>query len=263
MPVDLYGLPADYDAIGRIATEARPHRLLRRGAQSFGGRAGNRRVGGTGADLGDELLPDQAARLLWRRRRHPRPTTIIWPRPCASLCSHGRQGTGDVAVRNGITGRLDTLQAAILLAKFEIFEEELARRDAIARRYDAAFSGLIGVQERAGRHAVRQRPLYRDDREPRRAQGGARCRGIGNALFYRVALRTTTRPSPRSTKRPLTASERLAATVLSIPMKPGSDRRRSRPRDRCGDALRRSGLRGRALRFRRGIDFTGAMRLAA
>ena len=70
MPVDLYGLPADYVAIGRIAAK-HGMTVLADAAQSMGGAAGNARVGRARADLGDELLPDQAARLLRRRRRDP------------------------------------------------------------------------------------------------------------------------------------------------------------------------------------------------
>ena len=55
------------------------------------------------------------------------------------------QGTGDEAVRLGLTGRLDTLQAAILLAKLEVFDDELARRREIAMRYDGMLYGAVTV----------------------------------------------------------------------------------------------------------------------
>ena len=45
----------------------------------------------------------------------------------------------------GLTGRLDTLQAAILLAKLDVFPAELERRRAIAARYDAALAGIVSV----------------------------------------------------------------------------------------------------------------------
>ena len=59
--------------------------------------------------------------------------------------SHGRAGTGDEAMVLGLTGRLDTLQAAILIAKLAVFAEELERRTAIAARYSAALSRIVTV----------------------------------------------------------------------------------------------------------------------
>ncbi|MBN8999619.1 MAG: DegT/DnrJ/EryC1/StrS aminotransferase family protein, partial [Rhizobiales bacterium] len=133
--------------------------------------------------------------------------------------SHGRQGTGDVAVRNGITGRLDTVQAAILLAKFAIFDEELARREEIAGLYDAAFAGRVGVQKRPAGHRSAN-ALYTIRLEGRdRLKTELDASGIGNALFYRVALHQ--HPAfAEMPKRPLSVSEELAATVISLPMNP-------------------------------------------
>ncbi len=217
IPVDLYGLPADYEAIGKIAAR---HGLtvFSDAAQSFGGRSGNRRVGGMAPISATSFYPTKPLGCYGDGGAILTDDDGI-AEAVRTLRSHGRQGTGDVAVRNGITGRLDTIQAAILLAKFDIFEEELTRRDAIAQRYDAALTGVVGVQSRpaGGFSANALYTVTLDDRDGLKAALDAE--GIGNALFYRVALHH--HPAfAEVAKRPLPQSERLAATVLSIPMNP-------------------------------------------
>jgi dTDP-4-amino-4,6-dideoxygalactose transaminase len=217
MPVDLYGLPADYDAIAAIATR---HGLtvLADAAQSFGGGIGNRRAGalapvsatsfyptkplGCYGDGGAVLTEDDG---LAERVRMIR--------------SHGRAGTGDEAMVLGLTGRLDTLQAAILLAKLEVFEAELARRRAIAARYGAALAGRVGVQAMPERFASAFAlfTIRVENRDAVRARlDGA---GIGTGLFYRLALHQ--HPAFRDFNgRKLPVSERLTGEVLSLPMHP-------------------------------------------
>lgn len=217
MPVDLYGLPADYEAIGAIATR---HDLtvFSDAAQSFGGRAGNTRVGGMATISATSFYPTKPLGCYGDGGAILTDDDTI-AEAVRTLRSHGRQGTGDVAVRNGITGRLDTVQAAILLAKLTIFDDELVRRDEIASIYDAALSDLVGVQKRpAGyRSANALYTVCLEERDGLKAVLDAN--GIGNALFYRLALHQ--HPAfAEVPKRPLPVSERLADTVLSLPMNP-------------------------------------------
>jgi UDP-2-acetamido-2-deoxy-ribo-hexuluronate aminotransferase len=217
MPVDLYGLPADYEAIGKIAAR---HDMVvfSDAAQSFGGRSGNSRVGGMAPISATSFYPtkplgcygDGGAILTYNDEIAEAVRT---------LRSHGRQGTGDIAVRNGLTGRLDTIQAAVLLSKLTIFEEELERRDQIAKRYDAGLTGKVGVQKRPSGY-LSANAIYTitvDDRDALKAALDAQ--GIGNAFFYRVALHQ--HPAfAEAPKRPLPVSETLASTVISLPMHP-------------------------------------------
>jgi UDP-2-acetamido-2-deoxy-ribo-hexuluronate aminotransferase len=217
MPVDLYGLPADYESIGKIAAR-HGMTVFSDAAQSFGGRSGNSRVGGMAPISATSFYPtkplgcygDGGAILTDNDELADAVRT---------LRSHGRQGTGDVAVRNGITGRLDTLQAAVLLSKLTVFEDELEKRDAIARRYDAALAGKVGIQARpAGYFSANA--IYTitvPNRDALKAELDAR--GIGNAFFYRLALHQ--HPAfAEAPKRPLPVSEKLADTVISLPMHP-------------------------------------------
>lgn len=144
--VDLFGHPAEYD---RILPLARSHGLktLEDAAQSFGGRYQGQSLCACGCDAaatsffpakplgcygdGGAIFTDDDA------------TAALLD----SLRYHGRHDAQNKYenVRLGMNGRLDTLQAAILLAKLEIFAEELDLRQAAALRYDALAGAVPGL----------------------------------------------------------------------------------------------------------------------
>jgi len=216
MPVDLYGLPADYDAIAEIADE-HGMTVLADAAQSMGGRAG-KRVGALAPITATSFYPtkplgcygDGGAVLTEREDLAERVRMIR---------SHGRQGTGDAAMVLGLTGRLDTIQAAVLLVKLDVFDRELDRRRAIAARYTAGLKDIVtvpaslqGLDSACAIYTIcvkqrdRVRALLDED-------------GIGTGLFYRLALHE--HPAFRHFDgRPMPVSERLTAEVISLPMHP-------------------------------------------
>jgi UDP-2-acetamido-2-deoxy-ribo-hexuluronate aminotransferase len=143
IPVDLFGQPADYDRINAIAQQ---HGLfvLEDAAQSFGGTYKGRRscslaqmaatsffpakpLGGYG-DGGAIFTDDDTLATTLR-----------------SIRVHG-QGTDKYEnVRIGLNGRLDTLQAAVLLAKLEVFDAEITTRQEVASRYSEALKDVVEV----------------------------------------------------------------------------------------------------------------------
>lgn len=217
MPVDLYGLPADYETIGAIAAR-HGMTVLSDAAQSMGGVYHNKRVGALAPITATSFYPtkplgcygDGGAILTERADLAERVRMIR---------SHGRQGTGDAAMVLGMTGRLDTIQAAVLLAKLEVFDAELERRRAIARRYDAGLAGVVDTPVvPAGRDSAFA--IYTV-----RSEGRDRIRtlldeaGIGTGLFYRLALHQ--HPAFRDyAGRSLPVSERLASEAFALPLHP-------------------------------------------
>ncbi|MBV9330551.1 MAG: DegT/DnrJ/EryC1/StrS aminotransferase family protein, partial [Alphaproteobacteria bacterium] len=133
MPVDLFGQPADYRAIAPIAAREKL-KLLCDTAQGFGALFAGKRAGAIGDAAATSFFPakplgcygdggacfthDDALAALLR-----------------SLRMHGEGSDRYENVRIGMNSRLDTIQAAILIEKLAIFEEEIAMRDEIARRY--------------------------------------------------------------------------------------------------------------------------------
>ena len=133
--------------------------------------------------------------------------------------SHGRAGTGDEAVVLGLTARLDTLQAAVLLAKLAAFDDELDRRAEIAARYTRALNGavvtpIIPDGSRSAFALYTIRVPHRDD-----VRAKLDAAGIGTGLFYRLALHQ--HPAFRAyVGRALPVSEKLANEVVSLPIHP-------------------------------------------
>jgi dTDP-4-amino-4,6-dideoxygalactose transaminase len=136
--VDLFGLPADY---ARIETAAREHGLfvLADAAQSLGAACERRRVGLFGTVTATSFFPAKPLGC------YGDGGAIFTSDPdlAASMESirlHGKAMGGDkyAIERIGVNGRLDTLQAAILIEKLAIFEEEIELRNRIAARYGAA-----------------------------------------------------------------------------------------------------------------------------
>ena len=217
MPVDLYGLPADYPAIGKVAAK-HGMTVLADAAQSMGGASGNARVGALAPISATSFYPTKplgcygdGGAILTEREDLAEHVRMIR--------SHGRQGTGDAAMVLGLTGRLDTIQAAVLLVKLDVFEVELQRRRAIAARYNAGLRGVVtvpaipdGLQSAFAIYTIRV--ANRD-----RVRSLLDEAGIGTGLFYRLALHQ--HPAFRHFDgRHLAVSERLTEEVLALPMHP-------------------------------------------
>ncbi|MBM4275063.1 MAG: DegT/DnrJ/EryC1/StrS family aminotransferase [Deltaproteobacteria bacterium] len=143
IPVDLFGQPADYDRINAIAAQ---HGLfvLEDAAQSFGGTYKGKRAGALAEVAATSFFPAKPlggygdGGAVFTDNDHL--AEIL-----RSIRVHG-QGTDRYDnVRLGINGRLDTLQAAILLAKLEVFPREVAARQEVARRYSQALESLVEV----------------------------------------------------------------------------------------------------------------------
>ncbi len=217
MPVDLYGLPADYLAIGKVAAK-HGMTVLADAAQSMGGASGNARVGALAPISATSFYPTKplgcygdGGAILTEREDLAEHVRMIR--------SHGRQGTGDAAMVLGLTGRLDTIQAAVLLVKLDVFEVELQRRRAIAARYNAGLRDVVtvpaipdGLQSAFAIYTIRV--ANRD-----RVRSLLDEAGIGTGLFYRLALHQ--HPAFRHFDgRHLAVSERLTEEVLALPMHP-------------------------------------------
>ena len=143
MAVDLFGVPADYDALGRVAA-AHDLKLIDDAAQSFGATYRNRKIGMLGDVTATSFFPakplgcygdggavftddeDLAALIL-------------------SLRNHGAGEDRYDNVRIGMNGRLDTIQAAVLIEKLRIFSDEIETRDRVARRYNDLLGDIATV----------------------------------------------------------------------------------------------------------------------
>lgn len=142
LPVSLYGQCADYDAINAIASR---HGLpvIEDAAQSFGATYKRRRSCGLTTLSATSFFPSKPLGC-YGDGGALFTDDVELARALREIRVHGQEKRYQHA-RVGINGRMDTLQAAILLAKLDRFDWEVERRQAIARRYDQALAACPGL----------------------------------------------------------------------------------------------------------------------
>jgi UDP-2-acetamido-2-deoxy-ribo-hexuluronate aminotransferase len=220
MPVSLYGQPADMDEINAIAAR---HRLtvIEDAAQSFGATYRERQSCNLSAIGCTSFFPskplgcygdggalftndDRLAQAMRDIRVHGQPARYY----------HSRIGVG---------GRMDTLQCAVVLAKLERFDWEIARRQEIARRYDALLQDLAPavslLRVRPDRTSVyAQYTVLARDRT--RLESELNAQGVPTAVHYPVPLHRQPAYARYGIEARLPVSERVAEQVISLPMYP-------------------------------------------
>ena len=221
--VDLFGLPADYD---RINTIAKKHGLIvvEDAAQSFGARYN----GGPACGLADTACTSFfPAKPLggYGDGGMCFTNSDTWAEKIRSLRVHGKGASKYDNVRIGINGRLDTMQAAILLAKFDIFEEEVRQRRKCASRYTQHLeeSDLVVPIESDGYESIwAQYSLLARDKNTRQAiQDHLKKAGIPTAVYYPIPLHLQTAFVDLGYKNgDFPVSEDCSQRIFSLPMHP-------------------------------------------
>ncbi|MGH7043495.1 MAG: DegT/DnrJ/EryC1/StrS family aminotransferase [Acetobacteraceae bacterium] len=219
--VDLFGQPADWPALSAIAAREGLFTVDDL-AQSFGCSLHGRMLGAA-ADAtatsffpskplgaygdGGALFTEQAGRAALFR----------------SLRTHGEGTTRYEVLRTGMNGRLDTLQAAVLLAKLSVFPEELVARARVAQFYDRHLGNLVEIPARVpdstGAWAIYS-VLLADAAEREHVQGALRAAGVPSAIYYPrpLHLQPAYRAAHDGTRLPV--AEALAQRILALPIHP-------------------------------------------
>jgi len=225
--VDLFGQPADYPAIEKIADDNSMW-VMADSAQSFGAELGDKKVGQFGHATSTSFFPakpfgcygdggavftddDEIANIM------------------KSLRVHGKGSNKYDNVRIGMNGRLDTVQAAVLLEKLKIFPQELINRQKIADYYNAGLKDVVKTPElnEGATSAWAQYTLILPEGVDRDAFA-ARCKeaGVPTAVYYPIPLsqqKAYTHFPVVSGGTPI--AERLSQSVVSLPMHPYLDRK--------------------------------------
>jgi dTDP-4-amino-4,6-dideoxygalactose transaminase len=232
IPVDLFGQPADHNAIAAIA-EAHDLFILDDAAQSFGATYKNRKLGAVfkggksgAAAAATSFFPakplgcygdggavftdddDLAARV-------------------RSLRVHGEGVDKYDAAGIGLAARLDTIQAAVLLEKLKIFPDEITARNAAAEHYAAGLAGVAIVPRVAkdqtsvwAQYTIRLAAGRRDA-----LAAALKAQGIPTAIYYAKPLhRQAAYSGFPIADGGLPVSEKLADEVISLPMHAYLDR---------------------------------------
>ncbi|MEO0884138.1 MAG: DegT/DnrJ/EryC1/StrS family aminotransferase [Pseudomonadota bacterium] len=218
MPVDLYGLPADYKGINQVAEEY-GLQVIADAAQSFGGRLGNKQVGTLARITATSFYPtktlgaygDAGAILTTDKGFGDTMRSIRW------------HGTGDDrkdSLRVGLNGRCDSIQCAVVCEKLSIFEEERERRRTIAEIYVQELASHMPCQI-AKDGAISAFGLFTisiDDRDRVRAELAEQ--GVPTAVYYDTPLHRMPAFEHFAPAGGLPVCEQAAKSVLSLPMHP-------------------------------------------
>lgn len=220
IPVDLFGQCADHDAVAAFA-KAEGVFVLDDAAQGFGASYKGRKLGTFGLATATSFFPakplgcfgdggaiftddDELANTL------------------RSIRVHGQGSDKYDNVRLGLTGRLDTMQAAILIEKLKIFEDEIAARNVVADRYSRGLGNVVTVPRlAAGCTSVWAQYTIRlpkgTDRDALAA--ALKAQGVPTAIYYTKSMhqQTAYRDFPVADGG-LPVSESLSEDVISLPM---------------------------------------------
>ncbi|MBW4985708.1 DegT/DnrJ/EryC1/StrS family aminotransferase [Mameliella sp. CS4] len=230
IPVSLYGQTADFDAINAIAS-ANGLPVIEDGAQSFGATLDGRRSGNLSTIGCTSFFPSKPLGCYGDGGAIFTSDENL-ATPLRQIARHG-QDRRYHHLRLGVNSRLDTLQAAVLLAKLEIFEEELALRDAAAARY-AALLGARGIAAPTvvpGRSSVWAQYTVRVA-ERDRVQARLKAAGIPTAVHYPLPLNR--QPAVADPRSHLPVGDAAAEQVMSLPMHPYLE---AGTQERIADAL--------------------------
>ena len=218
MPVDLYGLPADYKAVNEVA-DAHGLHVIADGAQAFGGKQDGQWVGTLADITATSFYPtktlggygDGGAILVRDKEMGELLRSIRW---------HGTGDNRKESIRVGINGRCDSIQCAVVAEKLTIFEDERARRYEAARLYDERLSGKVEGQVASQRdeHGEGLSTVRVPNRDVVRAK--LQEAGVPTAIYYDTPIHQMPAFEQFAPARGLPECERASGQVLSLPMHP-------------------------------------------
>jgi UDP-2-acetamido-2-deoxy-ribo-hexuluronate aminotransferase len=220
IPVDLFGQSADHDAIGAIAA-AEGLFVLDDAAQGFGASYRGRRLGTSGLATATSFFPAKPLGCFGDGGAIFTDDAEL-AQTLRSIRVHGQGSDKYDNVRLGLTGRLDTMQAAILLEKLKIFEDEIEARNQVAARYARSLGNVVTVPKVVDdcTSVWAQYTIRLPDGTDRDGFAAAlKARGIPTAIYYPKSMhqQTAYRDFPVADGG-LPVSERLSGDVISLPM---------------------------------------------
>ena len=222
--VDLFGQPADWPALAEIATAADLFTIDDL-AQSFGASLHGRMLGSQADATATSFFPskplgaygdggalftesdDRAA--LYR-----------------SLRTHGEGTTRYEVLRTGMNGRMDSIQAAVLLSKLTVFADELVAREKIATYYDKRLGNTLTIPVRVPNSTAAwaiYSVLLPDGVDRDTVQAALRADGVPTAIYYPRPLHRQPAYRDHHDGSVLPVSDHVADRILALPIHPDMD----------------------------------------
>lgn len=222
MPVDLFGLPANHIEIQKIAQKYNL-KILEDAAQGFGGKIDDKVAGSFGEAAGTSFYPAKPLGAYGDAGMCFTDSDEMIE-IFRSVRVHGMGGQRYDNIRIGLNGRMSTIQAAILLEKFKIFEDEIKARNDVASRYEKLLSKKIQtpkVPENYTSTWAQYTVLAENSEHRSEIMNKMKEAGIPIAVFYPKPCHTQTAYKNYCyIASPLEKSEDAAERVFSLPMHP-------------------------------------------
>ena len=218
VPVHLYGQCADAPRIGRIAEE-RGIAMIEDCAQSAGARIDDRPAGTFGAAAAHSFYPTKILGAYGDGGLVATSDSQLAERVRRLRVYDATPGVGAAGV--GVNSRLDEVQAAVLSVKLAYVDGWIERRRAIARGYAARLAGTglqLPIELERRRHVWHLYVIRHPDRDAIARE--LRHRGVGTGVHYPIPVHEMPAFRGLATAEGLPVTERLARTVLSLPMHP-------------------------------------------
>tara|TARA_R110002110_G_scaffold33533_1_gene114882 strand:- start:209514 stop:210647 length:1134 start_codon:yes stop_codon:yes gene_type:complete len=221
MAVDLFGLPANYPALQELA-DAHNMLLIADSAQSFGGKINDAKVGTLASMTATSFFPAKPLGCYGDGGGIMTQDLEIAER-LKALRVHGACGFRYDYQYIGLNSRLDSMQAAVLIEKLKIFDDEWKKRQHIASLYQEGLHGSVktpvvpkGYQSAWALYTIVCQPKQRDLLEAH-----LKDKQVPYGVYYRTPmhLQPAYEAFPRAQEK-LTISEKLSHEVISLPMHP-------------------------------------------
>ena len=222
MPVDLFGQPADYRSLAPIARRE-GLKLLCDTAQGFGATMDGKRTGSIGDAAATSFFPAKPLGCYGDGGACFTNDDDLKDK-LLSLRMHGQGSDRYEHVAIGLNSRLDTIQAAILIEKLKIFDDEIEKRNAVARRYNEAFAGSNRIKTppviEGATSIWAQYTLQVANRSE--FQLKLKEAGVPSVVYYPIPL--SRQPAyAHYPSAPTPVSQALSGQVVSLPMHPYLD----------------------------------------
>lgn len=222
IPVDLFGLPADYDAIDAIAKK---HNLLtlEDAAQAFGAIYKNKKTCSFVNAAATSFFPAKPLACYGDGGAVFTNDDSLFDK-LISIRMHGQGEDRYQHARIGINGRMDSIQAAVLIAKMSIFDDEIAKRNIVANKYNEALNKLVitpAVPDFATSVWAQYSVLADNAAHRADLQANLKKNDVPTAIYYPIPLHLQPAFADLNySKNDFPVAESISERIFSIPMHP-------------------------------------------
>lgn len=224
MPVDLFGLPADYDAINVIAKKYGLF-VLEDAAQGFAGNYKGKKAGSLGDVAATSFFPAKPLGCYGDGGAVFTNDDDLYE-DLVSLRVHGQSKVGDKYdnVTIGLNARMDTIQAAVLLEKLKLYDDEIVQRNRVAQRYHDHLKEVLKtpqVPQGYGSVWAQYSVLAQFDEQREQIRSALQEQGIPTAVYYPVPTHLSSAYAEDGYQLgDLPVSEEYSKKIFSLPMHP-------------------------------------------